>query len=176
MKTCCRCKTEKELNEFVKSSRSKDGFSNRCKHCHRIASIKSCRDNPDGRKESYQKYYETHKQEHMKRCVSWAKRNPQKVREIKLRCFKNMTEDQIERLNQHRRKSTIQQRQKFPDKYKARSKVNNAIAKNKIPKASTLQCINCGNQAQQYHHHNGYNIEHWLDVVPMCIPCHSLEV
>jgi hypothetical protein len=111
----------------------------------------------------------------MKRCVSWAKRNAQKVREIRLRCFKNMTQDQIERLNQHRRKSTIQQRQKFPDKYKARNKVNNAIARNKIPKVSTLQCINCGNQAQQYHHHNGYNIEHWLDVVPMCIPCHSLE-
>lgn len=174
MKTCCRCKTEKEFNEFVKSSRYKDGFSNRCKQCHRIASIKSCRNNPIGRKESSQKYYKTHKQEHTKRCVAWAKRNPKKVMEIKLKCFDNMTEHQIKRFNQQKIKSTKQQRQKFPDKYKARNKVNNAIARNKIPKVYTLQCINCGNQAKQYHHHKGYDIEHWLDVVPMCIPCHSL--
>lgn len=85
-----------------------------------------------------------------------------------------MTEDQIKKLAQQRKKSTEHQRRKFPDKYKARNKVNNAIAKNKIPKASDLICINCKNIAQQYHHHNGYNIEHWLDVVPVCIACHSL--
>lgn len=174
MKTCCRCNIQKELSEFVKSSRSKDGFCNRCKSCHRIASIQSCRNNPDSRKKASLKYYETHKQEHIKRCISWAKRNPQKVKEIKFRCLQNMTEDQIEKFNQCRIKSAKKQRQKFSDKYKARNKVNNAVAKQKIPKVSTLQCINCGSQASQYHHHKGYDEKHWLDVVPMCIPCHSL--
>lgn len=85
-----------------------------------------------------------------------------------------MAEDQIERLNQHRRKSTKQQRQKFPNKYKeARTKLIMLLPRNKISKASTLQCINCENQAKQYHHHKGYDVENWLAVVPMCIACHS---
>jgi len=174
MKTCCRCKINKELNEFVKSKRMKDGFSNRCKSCHRIASIESCRNNPHGRKKAHQKYYQTHKQEHIQKCIEWAKRNPQKVKEIRLRCRRNLTDDQIKKLNECRKKSTKQQRQKFPDKYKARNKVNNAVAKKKIPKVTTLQCIDCGSPAKQYHHHKGYDVEHWLDVVPMCISCHSL--
>ncbi len=36
-----------------------------------------------------------------------------------------------------------------------------------------LKCISCINQAQEYHHHNGYDKKHCYDVVPVCIVCHN---
>lgn len=35
------------------------------------------------------------------------------------------------------------------------------------------KCHYCPAQAKQYHHHNGYEPEHYLDVVPICIKCHG---
>lgn len=50
--------------------------------------------------------------------------------------------------------------------------VYRAVRAGKMPHASTLPCKECGNPAREYHHHNGYAREHWLDVIPLCIPCH----
>lgn len=36
MKKCCNCKTSKELSEFGKWSKSKDGLQSRCKECQRL--------------------------------------------------------------------------------------------------------------------------------------------
>ena len=37
MKRCLHCKQEKEISLFVKDSRNKDGYSNVCLECNRIA-------------------------------------------------------------------------------------------------------------------------------------------
>lgn len=37
MKVCVRCRCSKPLDQFVKASRNKDGYSGRCKECHRAA-------------------------------------------------------------------------------------------------------------------------------------------
>jgi hypothetical protein len=42
-----------------------------------------------------------------------------------------------------------------------------------LPPAKTLLCVDCGAQAQEYHHHNGYEPEHLLDVIPVCRACHG---
>lgn len=62
---------------------------------------------------------------------------------------------------------------RYPEKYKAEKAVNNAIAVGKLPKANTLQCHYCPAQAEQYHHHKGYAQEYWLDVIAVCVKCHS---
>ena len=62
--------------------------------------------------------------------------------------------------------------EKFPDAYKARRKVNNAIRDGRLVSPKMFIC-SCGQPAQQYHHWKGYEPEHWLDVIPVCIPCHK---
>jgi hypothetical protein len=63
--------------------------------------------------------------------------------------------------------------QKYPMKRKARTAVNNAVRDGIIPKVGTLQCVECDTVAEQYHHHNGYDKQHWLDVIPVCRGCHK---
>lgn len=64
-------------------------------------------------------------------------------------------------------------RAKYPEKIKARRVVQYAVHLGKLPRVASLKCFHCENQAQHYHHHKGYAKEHWLDVVPVCSPCHS---
>lgn len=55
----------------------------------------------------------------------------------------------------------------------AHQAVRRARKSGKLPEASEVQCAFCGEPAQEWHHHKGYAREHWLDVIPLCIPCHS---
>ena len=54
---------------------------------------------------------------------------------------------------------------------KARSKVNHMVEGGKLPRVSTLLCMDCGIQAQQYDHYKGYEPENWLDIQPVCSKC-----
>ena len=54
----------------------------------------------------------------------------------------------------------------------ARYTVSNAVQYGKLPRASSLTCTRCGQPAKEYHHHNGYEPEHALDVAPVCKSCH----
>lgn len=58
-------------------------------------------------------------------------------------------------------------------KLAARSAVSVATRLKKMPRAKTLACKHCGNPAKEYHHHNGYDESHWLDVIPLCLTCHN---
>lgn len=57
---------------------------------------------------------------------------------------------------------------------KARRKVHAAIRKGIIQKASECICAKCGNQARHYHHRNGYEEGHELDVIALCSSCHRI--
>jgi hypothetical protein len=57
----------------------------------------------------------------------------------------------------------------------AQTLVGRAVADGRMVRPDTLPCVRCGKQARQYHHHNGYEPEHYLDVVPMCASCHVKE-
>lgn len=61
---------------------------------------------------------------------------------------------------------------RYPEKKKAKDAVGKAIKSGKLLEPTSLQC-SCGKQAAQYHHHKGYAPEHRLDVIPLCIKCHS---
>lgn len=62
---------------------------------------------------------------------------------------------------------------RYPERDKARVAVARAKKAGRLPKASDLLCVDCGRQAQEYDHYLGYNEEHWLDVQPVCKPCHE---
>lgn len=62
---------------------------------------------------------------------------------------------------------------RHPERRKAKNAITCAITAGKLPRPDTLQCHYCPKPAQQYHHWHGYEKEHRLDVVPVCILCHS---
>lgn len=55
---------------------------------------------------------------------------------------------------------------------RARKFVQEKIRRKGFPKASMHLCVDCNAQAEEYHHES-YEREHWLDVVPLCIGCHQ---
>jgi hypothetical protein len=58
-------------------------------------------------------------------------------------------------------------------KRKARDAVRTAIKSGRLLAACKLACRNCGQPAAEYHHHQGYEREHWLHVIPLCSSCHK---
>lgn len=64
-------------------------------------------------------------------------------------------------------------RKKHPKRTQARARIGDLVHRGKIPAAKTLECAECGKQAQQYHHHLGYAPEYQEDVVPVCLDCHA---
>lgn len=62
-----------------------------------------------------------------------------------------------------------------PLKTAARNAVKSAIARGELAHWNTAICAHCGGAAVHYHHQNGYEREHWLDVIPLCRLCHSNE-
>lgn len=84
---------------------------------------------------------------------------------------------QSERGKEVMKKSYQKHAQSHPERVKARiavrGKVVNIKTGNGLPHPTELNCAECGKQAQEYHHHNGYDKEHWLDVIPLCAACHT---
>lgn len=64
-------------------------------------------------------------------------------------------------------------RENNPNHAAARSAVLGAVLAKKILPANALTCANCGNPAKHYHHHKGYTPEYWLEVIPLCLDCHT---
>lgn len=62
---------------------------------------------------------------------------------------------------------------RHPERRKAGNAINNAIQVGKLPRPDSLQCYYCPAQAQEYHHHLGYEPKRWLDVIPVCRKCHQ---
>lgn len=60
---------------------------------------------------------------------------------------------------------------------KAVAAVNAAVRRGRVQKPQS--CIHCGkvtpSRQLHGHHHNGYDKEHWLDVVWLCRDCHNKE-
>ena len=66
--------------------------------------------------------------------------------------------------------STVLYQKQNPKKYRAHYKVRSAIKAGKLPKVSTLICIDCNKAVAQCYHHEDY--EKPLDVVALCQACH----
>lgn len=75
--------------------------------------------------------------------------------------------------SEHVKEYRREYRRRHAQKLQARNAVNNAVGDGMIPMARTQLCESCGQFAIAYHHHLGYAPEHWLDIVPLCGPCHS---
>lgn len=83
------------------------------------------------------------------------------------------TERGKEILRRDARKQSRKRYYKNKNKCFARGAINDAVRYGKIPHINSLNCIDCGIQAKERHHHLGYEKKHWLDTIPLCISCHK---
>jgi hypothetical protein len=60
-------------------------------------------------------------------------------------------------------------RERFPEKYKAQTAVNNAVRDGRLIKPKA--CEDCGKEGRLHGHHEDYS--ELLDVVWVCVPCHK---
>lgn len=142
-KPCSRCKQALPTSAYFRDcSNKKDALRSQCKICS-----KQYRQSPQGKRVS-RRYARSQK----RKAVA---------------CKHNQTTKG--RATQHRH--YIRYHARYPEKYKSRQAVKNAIAKGILPRAKYCLCT-CGKPAQEYHHHLGYAREYWLAVVPICIICH----
>lgn len=147
-KRCTRCGEIKPLDDFRKDSQTRDGHRAYCKECVSRAE-QEYRNRPDIR----QKRAEHRQANYGKRRYDYGDRYKGKYKETAVIA--------IERWHRNN-----------PGAAQAHSAVYRAVRDGRLPHASDLACNQCGNQALDYHHHNGYSREHWLDVIPLCRSCH----
>lgn len=147
-KYCPQCKQFKPLSEFHKKQSNKDGFQTYCKPCRKILAQSETN-------RAYQKIYQQHYRQTEKGKVAYSKGN-KKYR-------------QTEKFKAKEKRYRV----RYPGKVKAVKAINNAIKGGKLPRPDTLLCHYCPKPAQEYHHWHGYELEHYLDVVPVCIKCHN---
>ena len=150
MKTCPCCKQSKPLLEFYKNHSRKDGLSGFCKCCDKIKGG-NYRNSPQGKKTK--RFYDK----------KYAKTEQFKISQNK---YKHSDKGKQNRTLCHQH-----QKERYPEKIKARGAVGTVVHRKKLLPALSFKCTYCPEQATQYHHHKGYNKKHWLDVVPSCRSC-----
>jgi hypothetical protein len=114
-------------------------------------------------------YYQAHRQEH----TEYNREYRQTPAGIAAR--KKENDNYREKHGKEISARTKHYRNLFPEKYKAHEALTYAVKTGKLPAVQSQKCSVCKNkQAQEYHHHRGYDKEHWLDVIPVCSKCHKI--
>lgn len=146
-KKCSKCLFIKDINEFSTNKRGLAGKDSMCKTCKKQYN----------KEYHIKRYYQDteYRENRIKQSVDWANRNKDKRAKI------------AKRRNQKAKQSN-------PEKIRARALVNQRVRFKRIPKASELTCVNCGDQAKEYHHHLGYDWENRYNVIPVCKQCHKI--
>ncbi len=145
-KLCHKCKRKKPLSQFYLD---KGHYSSPCKQCRNV---------------QHQQYKRTEKGQLTERkyqCGELGRKAQKRARQK----FQYTNKYKISYLRYCR---------KYPERRRAKGAVNNAIQRGKLPRPDSKQCSLCPKQAEQYHHHLGYDRKHWLDVIPACHSCHVI--
>jgi hypothetical protein len=153
-KTCAICKEEKPITEFSPDKRGLYGVVSQCKKCRREYMAN---------KRANQSYLEQER-EKAREYESLRKENENR-RAWRLEFLKSGKA----------RKAISNWEQRNPGRRAAYGAVKYAVRTGKIPAPNTLKCCvdGCDNFAEHYHHENGYDKEHRLDVVPVCKTHHG---
>jgi hypothetical protein len=80
MKTCTKCKEEKDKSYFSKDSKSKDGRSYYCKKCLNENSKKWKKNNEEKNKDYKKRYRQNNKEKEKKSHLVWWKKNEEKMK------------------------------------------------------------------------------------------------
>lgn len=180
-KYCLQCKQIKHLSEFYKNRITKDGLDTECKVC-RSKRVKKYHQTEKGKvvlTTAMKRYYQSEKGKAAQRKGNKKYRQSEKGKINKRRYQQSKKGKDAYNRYQNSKKGKVNSNRKMkrysirhPERKKARSAVESAVRTGRLPRPDTLQCHYCPKQAKEWHHHKGYEPKHWLDVVPICIPCH----
>lgn len=93
MKICRKCEQERDILEFSKSSKNKDGRANQCKFCFSL-------------------YFKANREKYKERYRRWRLENLEHARELERKNFQNPTRKHKHRINQAFRR-VMQQKATF---------------------------------------------------------------
>ena len=62
---------------------------------------------------------------------------------------------------------------RYPERTRARREVFKAVRLGTLPAPTSLACTDCHSKASEYDHWLGYDLDHQLDVQPVCKTCHE---
>jgi hypothetical protein len=94
IKICNGCKTEKDISEFNKNSKSKDGYRNECRACHKIHNAR---------------WWKKNKEKLVVKNREWKKSNREKVLETTKKWQKNQRENNTHYAVAHSLRTRINQ-------------------------------------------------------------------
>ncbi len=158
-KKCLACGAIKLLDDFYNDKSRFGGKTSKCKGCA----------------QEYRRSPAARARERLRQCTpkwrayqrQWCRDNPGRIKANK------------DRYRQSGRGRNTQRR--YDENYRCQNRevkrahyaVSDAIRDKGFPTANTQKCRGCGQQATCYHHES-YEREHRLDVIPLCNLCHSL--
>ena len=164
-KICSKCKQIKPLSEFYETTKNKDGYRNKCKICY-LQSTKEYRQTDNGRlaEKRYKKSPKGKKVARNAHHKWYYKNNGQTRRKIYSQSIEG---------KRIRQRIIAKYNQQHPEKVEARKAIKYAIRHGNLNPPTDFICNQCPAQAKEWHHYLDYAPEHFLDVIPVCIPCHK---
>ena len=177
-KRCSKCKQIKPLSEFHKELANRDRHGRWCKIC--VYNYNKEYTQSDKCKIAMKLYYKSergkaiykrYRQSEKGRAYQKRYRQSEKGKVASRKHVMKYRETEKGKEN-HRQNAQIYYHH-HPLRGKTHHAIGNAVATGKLPRPDSLPCHYCHKLAKEYHHWHGYEPEHWLDVVPVCLPCHS---
>lgn len=156
------------IDNFSSHKRYADGKQTQCKTCLNLANARYRE--TEARRESLKKYNSSKKGRTRKNRYQ---KTSEKHKASKKR-YNQTDKGKANSYHQNQRSASLYKtNSEHRLKVRARGSVNYHIRVGNLLPALSFTCSNCSKcQAQEYHHFLGYEREHWLDVKPVCIPCH----
>lgn len=189
-KLCHTCQTVRILDEFTRQAANPDGRKSVCKHCQKakrqtpeakaaaLAKVKRWAKTTKG-SEYRKKYAAANSEKNLAYQLRYAKTD----KGVAARMAYRATPEFKARLRERQSKPEVldatrkyfeNRKAENPAEHLAQRAVNLAVRRGEMPHIKTQKCSQCEKQARHYHHDKGYDIEHWLDVIPVCARCHRL--
>lgn len=159
--------TEKNLGEFRKSARYKDGHYSRCKEC--MMEYEKQNLDPERKRKLRTKYRENNRERIREQDRESYMRDPEKFR-AKAR-INQRKYFQTPKGREKYKKAGLKLREKYPEKARARSLLSNAVCEGRIIRPTQCSLCFSSNGVIQGHHHD-YSKP--LDVIWVCKSCHIM--
>lgn len=168
MRTCKRCKEEKDDSQFGKLKCSKDGVNPRCRQCC-CNSVKRSTKSPKAiaKKKIYvAEWQKQNREKRLEQSRSWYERNLEKAREMSLEATRKYLSTENGRKKANERASKWDNEN--PIKRRVHDRTMYAVETGKLIRPS--QCSQCDKECTPHAHHEDYSKPY--DVIWLCSTCH----